>query len=100
METTDPSRRVATSSDSEFTLTVDDALLLYAEAGIPRTPRSVQRYCGNEHLSARRVETEFGEKFLITRARRVKFFRKRVLAAMQGYPRLELRLRKTTGNPQ
>ncbi|KJC62041.1 hypothetical protein UP10_01235 [Bradyrhizobium sp. LTSPM299] len=68
METHDPSRLVATSSDSEFTLTVDDALLLYAQAGIPRTPRSVQRYCGNEHLSARRVETEFGEKFLITRA--------------------------------
>ena len=68
MTTTDQSRPVATSSDSEFTLTVDDALLLYAEAGIPRTPRSVQRYCGNEHLSARRVETEFGEKFLITRA--------------------------------
>jgi hypothetical protein len=34
----------------------------------PRTPRTVQRYCGNEHLCARRIKTEFGEKFLITRA--------------------------------
>jgi hypothetical protein len=68
METNDQPRLVATRSDSEFTLTVDDALSLYAEAGIPRTPRTIQRYCGNEHLSARRVETEFGEKFLITRA--------------------------------
>src|ERR1700681_2416369 len=66
--TIDQARLVATSDDNEFTLTVDDALLLYAEAGIPRTPRSIQRYCGNEHLSARRIETEFGEKFLITRA--------------------------------
>jgi hypothetical protein len=68
METTDQSRLVATSSDSDFTLTIDDALALYAEAGIPRTPRSIQRYCAKQHLSSRRIETEFGEKYLITRA--------------------------------
>ena len=68
METTDPSRLVATSSDSDFTLTIDDALSLYAEAGIPRTPRCFQRYCAKEHLTSRRIETEFGEKYLITRA--------------------------------
>jgi hypothetical protein len=66
--TTDPPRLVATSNDSDFTLTIDDALSLYAEAGIPRTPRSIQRYCAKEHLSSRRIETEFGEKYLITRA--------------------------------
>src|ERR1039457_4191427 len=68
METIDTSRPVATSSDSDFTLTIDDALALYAEAGIPRTPRSIQRYCAKQHLSSRRIETEFGEKYLITRA--------------------------------
>src|SRR5258708_16612728 len=68
METIDTSRPVATSSDSDFTLTIEDALALYAEAGIPRTPRSIQRYCAKQHLSSRRVETEFGEKYLITRA--------------------------------
>src|ERR1700730_12193486 len=67
MTTTDTSRLVATSSDSDFTLTIEDALALYAEAGIPRTPRSVQRYCAKQHLSSRRIETEFGEKYLITR---------------------------------
>src|SRR5712675_2109666 len=61
-------RPVATSSDSEFTLTIDDALALYAAAGIPRTPRSIQRYCAKQHLSSRRIETEFGEKYLITSA--------------------------------
>src|SRR5450755_4995871 len=66
--TNDQPRLVATSNDSEFTLTIDDALLLYAAAGIPRTPRSIQRYCAKQHLSSRRVETEFGEKYLITRA--------------------------------
>jgi len=68
METNDSSRLVATPSDSDFTLTIDDALALYAEAGIPRTPRSIQRYCAKQHLSSRRIETEFGEKYLITRA--------------------------------
>jgi hypothetical protein len=67
MTTTDQPRLVATSGDSEFTLTIDDALALYAEAGIPRTPRSIQRYCAKQHLSSRRIETEFGEKYLITR---------------------------------
>src|SRR5205823_13927045 len=68
METYDPSRLVATSSDSDFSLTIEDALALYAVAGIPRTPRSIQRYCAKEHLSSRRVETEFGKKYLITPA--------------------------------
>ena len=68
MTTTDQSRPVATSSDSDFTLTIEDALALYAEAGIPRTPRSIQRYCAKQHLTSRRIETEFGEKYLITRA--------------------------------
>jgi hypothetical protein len=68
METIDTSRPVATSSDSDFTLTIEDALALYAEAGIPRTPRSIQRYCAKQHLFSRRIETEFGEKYLITRA--------------------------------
>jgi hypothetical protein len=68
METIDTSRPVATSSDSDFTLTIEDALALYAAAGIPRTPRSIQRYCAKQHLASRRIETEFGEKYLITPA--------------------------------
>src|ERR1700685_825586 len=68
METIDTSRPVATSSDSDCTLTIEDALALYAAAGIPRTPRSIQRYCAKQHLSSRRIETEFGEKYLITPA--------------------------------
>jgi hypothetical protein len=68
MTADDQPRLVATSSDSDFALTIDDALALYAAAGIPRTPRSIQRYCAKRHLSSRRVETEFGEKYLITRA--------------------------------
>jgi hypothetical protein len=60
--TDDPPRHVATSTDTEFTLTIDEALERYARAGLPRTPRSVQRYCAKGHLDCRRVETAFGEK--------------------------------------
>src|SRR5579862_4919864 len=62
----DQSRHVATSPDSDFTLTIDDALERYARAGLPRTPRSVQRYCAKGHLDCRRIETPFGEKYLIS----------------------------------
>lgn len=64
----DQSRPVATRPDSEFTLTIDDALERYARAGLPRTPRSVQRYCAKGHLDCRRIETQFGEKYLISPA--------------------------------
>lgn len=66
--TTDLSRPVATSPDSDFTLTIDDALERYARAGLPRTPRSIQRYCAKGHLDCRRIETQFGEKYLISPA--------------------------------
>src|SRR5690242_11090865 len=66
--TDDQSRPVAASPDTEFTLTIDEAVERYARAGLPRTPRSVQRYCAKGHLDCRRVETAFGEKFLITAA--------------------------------
>jgi hypothetical protein len=66
--TDDQPRQVATSPDGEFTLTIDEALERYARAGLPRTPRSVQRYCAKGHLDCRRIETQFGEKYLISPA--------------------------------
>src|SRR5450755_4145583 len=64
----DQSRHVATSPDKDFTLSIDEAVDRYARAGLPRTPRSVQRYCAKGHLEARLIETGFGEKYLITPA--------------------------------
>ena len=64
----DQSRPVATSLDKDFTLSIDGALELYARAGLPRTPRSIQRYCAKGHLDCRRMETAFGEKYLISPA--------------------------------
>src|SRR5438067_7720171 len=62
----DQSRPAATSTDSDFTLSIDQALERYARAGLPRTPRSIQRYCAKGHLDCRRVETQVGEKYLIS----------------------------------
>ena len=64
--TDDLSRHVATSDDNDFTLTIDEALERYARAGLPRTPRSIQRYCAKGHLQCRLIETSFGEKYLIS----------------------------------
>ena len=66
--TDDLSRPVATSPDSDFTLTIDESLEQYARAGLPRTPRSLQRYCAKAHLDCRRVDTPFGEKYMISPA--------------------------------
>jgi hypothetical protein len=66
--TDDMSRPVATSPDSDFILTIDEALERYSRAGLPRTPRSIQRYCAKGHLDCRRMETSFGEKYLIAPA--------------------------------
>lgn len=66
--TDDRSRQVATSPDSDFTLTIEETVERYARAGLPRTLRSVQRYCAKGHLDCRRIETVFGEKYLITPA--------------------------------
>ena len=60
------SRHGATTPDSEYTLTVDEALARYDHAGHPRTARSVQRFCAKGHLDCRRIETPFGEKYLIS----------------------------------
>jgi hypothetical protein len=64
--TDDQSRPVATRPDNEFTVTIDEALERYARAGLPRTPRSIQRYCAKGHLECRLLETSFGEKYLIS----------------------------------
>ena len=66
--TTDQPRPVATDPDTEYSLSIDDAAARYEHAGLPRTLRTIQRYCANGHLDCRRVEIPYGEKYLITPA--------------------------------
>jgi hypothetical protein len=64
----DQPRQAATTPDTDYTLSIEDALAVYERAGLPRTPRTIQRYCAKEHLDRRRIETSYGEKYLITPA--------------------------------
>ena len=65
---TDELRQVSTSPDSDYTLSIEEASERYERAGHPRTFRSIQRYCAKGHLDSRRIETQFGEKYLISAA--------------------------------
>jgi hypothetical protein len=60
---TDVPRHAAIGDDSDYSLSIDEALARYEAAGVPRTPRSIQRYCAKGDLDAHRVETPFGDKF-------------------------------------
>lgn len=64
--TDDQSRPVATTDDSEYSLSVEEAAERYAHAGFPRTIRAIQRYCAKGDLDSRRMETQFGERYMIT----------------------------------
>ena len=63
--TDDLSRPVATSDDTEYSLSVE-AAERYAFAGQPRTIRAIQRYCAKGDIECRRMETQFGVKYMIS----------------------------------
>lgn len=64
----DQPRPVATSTDTEYSLSIEEAAERYERAGLPRTFRTIQRYCAKGHLDCRRIEIPYGEKYLITPA--------------------------------
>lgn len=63
--TSDASRPVATSRDSRYSLTIEDAADLYEKSGHPRTLRTIQRYCASGHLDSIKVATTLGDKYFI-----------------------------------
>jgi hypothetical protein len=55
-----------TSPDTaRYVLTVEEASRLFAEAGVPRSPRTITRFCRLGDLDCMRVETEKNHKYLI-----------------------------------
>jgi hypothetical protein len=68
--TPDPSRTDASSRDRspdhQYTLSIEQTAELYAKAGHPRTIRAIQKYCALNKLDCHKVETETGEKYLVT----------------------------------
>jgi hypothetical protein len=61
---TDATRRDR-SPGHQHTLSIDQTAELYAQAGHPRTPRAIQKYCALSKLDCHKVETETGEKYLV-----------------------------------
>lgn len=63
---------------ARYSITVDEAVLHFSEAGVPRSPRSIRRYCERGHLEATLADGVQGERYLIDREsidRRIKELR-------------------------
>ena len=61
----DEPRPAATSPDTHYSLTIDEAATFYARAGHPRTLRTVQRYCASGHLDCVKAQTMLGDKYFV-----------------------------------
>src|SRR3954470_14005995 len=57
-----------TSPDmTRYVLTIEEASQLFAEAGVPRAPRTITRFCALGDLDCIRMDTEKNFKYLIDR---------------------------------
>src|SRR5215204_4115003 len=52
---------------ARHSLTIADAVELFAERGTPRSKRSVQRFCEQGHLDCVRIKGARGDQFFINR---------------------------------
>src|SRR5205823_12515487 len=72
-------------------LSIEEVGDLYAQAGLARDLRTIQRYCRRGRLEARLVEFPYGEKYFITPtsvSRHIAFLKElRQAAADRGEPR-------------
>ena len=58
----------ASTDEHTFLLSVEEAADRYAAAGHPRTIRAIQKYCRRGDLESQKVETTYGERYVITPA--------------------------------
>lgn len=65
METNSPSPATPTPEASRYTLTVEEAAARFADGGIPRSLRTIQRYCKLGILDSTVIETAANEQYLI-----------------------------------
>jgi hypothetical protein len=62
-----PSSRgpAAPPDEHAFLLSVEEAADRYAAAGHPRTIRAIQKYCRRGDLKSQKIETTYGEPYVI-----------------------------------
>jgi len=57
----------AERDQARHTLSAEETSVIFADAGVPRSVRTVQRYCKKGHLDCITIDTEISEKYLIDR---------------------------------
>src|SRR3954454_24555413 len=62
----DEQLRTEANTDDAFTLTADEALLMYEQAGHPRTLRSIQKFCKRGDIEYRFEQTLYGRRYRIS----------------------------------
>ena len=58
----------ASTDEHSFLLSVEEAADRYAAAGHPRTICAIQKYCRRGDLESQKVETTYGDRYVITPA--------------------------------
>jgi hypothetical protein len=62
----DEQPRTGTNGDDAFTLTADEVLMMYEQAGHPRTLRSIQKFCKRGDIECRFEQTLYGRRYRIS----------------------------------
>jgi hypothetical protein len=91
-------RAAAATDEHGFLLSVEEAADRYAAAGHPRTIRAIQKYCSRGDLESQKVETTYGERYLITPAsidRHIAMIMERSQASGPEQPRPDAVVRRT-----
>jgi len=97
---TDQPRPAATTDEHGYLLSVEEAADRYAAAGHPRTIRAIQKYCRRGDLESQKVETTYGERYLITPAsidRHIAMIMERSQASGLEQPRPAATIRSSDG---
>jgi hypothetical protein len=93
-------RPVAPTDEHGYLLSVEEAADRYAAAGHPRTIRAIQKYCRRSDLESQKVETTYGERYLITPAsidRHIAMIIERSQASGLEQPRPAATVRSSSG---
>jgi len=86
----DQPRPAAPTDEHGYLLSVEEAADRYAAAGHPRTIRAIQKYCRRGDVESQKVETTYGERYLITPAsidRHIAMIIERAQASGRAQPR-------------
>jgi hypothetical protein len=95
------SRPAAATDEHGYLLSVEEAADSYAAAGHPRTIRAIQKYCRRGDLESQKVETTYGERYLITPAsidRHIAMIIERAQASGHEQPRPAVTVRGNEGD--